>query len=141
MEFIIDTKERYLKAKAAWKKFFADKKHKKYKVPYGNGGQFRWNSDLKVLHHVIYALIRDKKLNKMFKQLANGSYCVQDLHQVRWDLRRILTYPERIYEKQDLEFIQRLFDGHVTAEDLALILRKLETIYNRTNAFGDLGLE
>jgi hypothetical protein len=81
-ETSIFTKEQFLAIRASWKKFIADGRHKKYKVDtHFNewiwGGEkakqvsgYRWESDLKAIHHYVYALIRKRDPSVIFSEGA-----------------------------------------------------------------------
>lgn len=74
-----DSKEKYLAFQEAWKQFLKEGKHKKQKITYtyavwnrskrayDTGEGFHWISDLTSAHHLFYGMMRNKKLNKMFK--------------------------------------------------------------------------
>lgn len=151
---ILGSKEKYLSIKNAWKTFIKENYHKKYKIPttrciFEDGKYivieegYRWKSDLTDLHHVIYALVRNKKLEKMFKRdkLEDGKNIrfFSKLHSIKNELSYINKSPK--LPEGYIENVLKPFNGFITKEDLYAIHIKLEMLYTKTNKFTDLSLE
>jgi len=154
------TKERYHLFLNAWKQFIADKKHRKYKVAYDAcAGEYKrvdgkwictvpinsyfWKTDLRIEHHVLYALLRNKPLKKMFKKdkTQTGRYGglipYSPLHLAHAEI----SWAAKDGNPKYLEPLLKPFGGTITLDEVKLAASKLQKIYLKTNNFSDLELE
>lgn len=160
---LFEDKERYTAFKKAWKDYIHEGKHKKYKFEYescANGRDFRngyekidgrykcknpikayyWKSDLHVVHHLLYALLRNKKINKMFKpSIWPEGYPATNyatLKEAAWRLNHAAKG-----NQHTVEYFLRPFGGTLTLEDIQKADRRLKKIAERTEDFKKLELE
>lgn len=66
IETFFETKEQYINFISAWKSFIAEGKHAKYPVYGYDGTEYDKVSDLKCVHHLLYAALRGKDISKNF---------------------------------------------------------------------------
>lgn len=152
---IFETKEKWLAFQKAWKQFMHDGKHKKYKVPYTysilvsnscgkwevqNGEAYRWQSDLAPEHHLLYGLLRNKKIGKMFKPTNKPEgYPAGHFHALK-DAAYYIHWAAGGNQK-GIDHLLKPFDGTLTAEDIKSASRRLKKIAERTSNFEKLELE
>lgn len=126
-----ETKEQYLAFRQSWKNFINSGNHKKYKVRHTYDDGYHWESDLKCIHHVIYAVIRGKDISTLFTVPTHpDKKRYQKLNDVLYQLQQIsnsfpLTYS---YQYAKYESLRRPFGDLLTPELIKTVYESLKSM-------------
>ncbi|MFY0656233.1 MAG: hypothetical protein JXR12_05715 [Neptunomonas phycophila] len=118
-----ETKEQYTAFIAAWKTFIAEGGHKKYPVT-SCGQEYDKISDLKCVHHLLYAALRGKDISKNFTPNSKENYYGE--FEAYSDARSYIAHAVR--SDHAFAVIQKVFGNTVTRDMLERVHVELKSI-------------
>lgn len=119
-----ETKEQYTAFIAAWKTFIAEGGHKKYPVHGWDGNEYDKVSDLKCVHHLLYAALRGKDVSKNFTPNNKETYYGQ--YQAYSEARSYIAHAVR--NDHAFGVIKNVFGDTVTRDMLERVSVELKSI-------------
>lgn len=120
-----ETKEQYTAFISAWKSFIAEGKHAKYPVHGYDGNEYDKVSDLKCVHHLLYAALRGKDISKNFVP-NNKTDSYHGPYAAYYDARSLIAHAVR--SDYALKSIQQVFGDTVTRDMLTQVSEQLSKI-------------
>ncbi len=119
-----ETKEQYAAFITTWKTFIAECGHKKYPVHGCDGNEYDKVSDLKCVHHLLYAALRGKDVSKNFTSNNKETYYGQ--YQAYSNARSYIAYA--VHSDHAFGVIKKVFGDTVTRDTLERVSVELKSI-------------